>query len=101
MFTTQQTGTALLHWFLLTCEPLVLAPAFAIDKIPATEQTCSKRSPSKEIYTYLCQQPKILSRGSLCTWASVLEFEVLVSKLLAVNGLASSTVSTSEVATLR
>ena len=59
IFTTQQTGKVLSHWFHLTCEPLVLAPAFAIDKMPATEQTCSKHSLSLETYTYLYQQLKI------------------------------------------
>jgi len=39
---------ALSHWFHFTCEPLVLAPAFAIDKMPATEQTCSDHSLSVE-----------------------------------------------------
>jgi hypothetical protein len=81
----------------------VLAPAFAIDKMPATEQTCSDHSLSVETYTYLCRRNslKLFSRGSLCTWASVLELEVFVSELLAINRLASSTVSASEVTTLR
>lgn len=86
MFTACKLENALLYWFHLTCEPLVLAPAFAIDKIPAIEQTCSKLSLSIETYTYLYQQHEISQQmHNFCTWASVLEFEVLVSKFLAID----------------
>ena len=73
----------------------MLAPAFAIDKIPVAAQIVTLTYP-----VLFIGETALLFLEQPCTWASVLEFEVLVSKLLPIDRLASSTVSAGEVTTL-
>ena len=67
--------------------PLVFLPLLAIDRMPAsrTRQACSQPAEQQQSHTWLC----------------VLEREVLVLKLCAIDGLAASPCAVREVAALR
>ena len=67
--------------------PLVLGPALAIDRIPKKK---------KKIYKYAHQVDFIVN----FTRSSVLELEVLILKLVAVDGLATSAIVVGEISTL-
>ena len=69
--------------------PFVLGPALAIDKIPKTVKYVKNKHNSRP------------SRDSInLTRSSVLQLEVLILKLVSINGLATSTIMVSKVTSL-
>lgn len=72
------------------CDPLVSGPAFAIDKNPTPRKQKSISSLKSEGMKHL----------QVFTWSCVLELEVLVSKVCAIDRLSSPSITKGEVTSL-
>ena len=86
------------------CEPFVFGPAFAMDSTPAPPCTASGRSEACRLQRQKEHSQKHgLGRRAAQerqAWPRVLELEVLVRKLVSVNGLAAGAIASREVPTL-